>query len=200
MDLSQRDKSSPGRLYVAINRDPLPAIVTLGPHVGSANLKSGSGAPGLWRADWRRSGDGIRHTAVRRTRKSFHGPLGPSLEAAEREFTVGPFRQEARFAGASSTRQILSPPISAARCASALLMDSENWFAVDVFEPKTTMPPNRAARPATIIIGSYVTTPRVVAAIRIPPRPMAAFAAKAVFRHRSSASASSSICSSSNDQ
>ena len=36
-----------------------------------------------------------------------HGPLGPSLEAAEREFTLGPFRQESRFAGASSTRQIL---------------------------------------------------------------------------------------------
>jgi hypothetical protein len=49
-------------------------------------------------------------------------------------------------------------------------------FAVDVFEPKTTPPPNRAARPATITIGSNVTTPRVVAAIRIPPRPMAAFA------------------------
>ena len=45
------------------------------------------------------------------------------------------------------------------------------------------MPPKRAARPVTIIIGSNVTTPRVVAAIRIPPRPMAAFDAKAVFRH-----------------
>jgi hypothetical protein len=29
--------------------------------------------------------------------------------------------------------------------ASALLMDSESWFAVDVFEPKTTTTPNRAA-------------------------------------------------------
>jgi hypothetical protein len=39
-------------------------------------------------------------------------------------------------------------------------MDSESWFAVDVFEPKTTTPPNRAARPATITIGSNVTTRR----------------------------------------
>jgi hypothetical protein len=30
----------------------------------------------------------------------------------------------------------------------------------DVFEPKTTTPPNRAARPATITIGSNVTTRR----------------------------------------
>jgi hypothetical protein len=66
--------------------------------------------------------------------------------------------QECRFAWASSTRRI-SRPISAVRCASALLMDSESWFAVDVFEPKTTTTPNRAAKPATITIGSNVTTP-----------------------------------------
>jgi hypothetical protein len=50
--------------------------------------------------------------------------------------------QECRFAWASSTRRISSWSISAARSASALLMESESWFAVDVFEPKTTTPPN----------------------------------------------------------
>jgi hypothetical protein len=35
---------------------------------------------------------------------------------------------------ASAGRRISSRPISAARSASALLMDSESWFAVDVFE------------------------------------------------------------------
>jgi hypothetical protein len=42
-------------------------------------------------------------------------------------------------------------------------MDSKSWFAVDVFEPKTTATPNRAARPATITIGSNVMAPTGVA-------------------------------------
>jgi hypothetical protein len=72
----------------------------------------------------------------------------------------GPGRREAPAAHSSDLPicgRISSRPISAARSASALLMDSESWFAVDVFEPKTTTTPNRAAKPATITIGSNVS-------------------------------------------
>jgi hypothetical protein len=124
--------------------------------------QSGSGSPGPRRADWRLS------RAAR--------PPCP-LEVAEANSSLIPSGMP--ICGSVFTRRISSRPISAVRCASALLMDSESWFAVDVFEPKTTTPPNRAARPAIITIGSNVMTPRVVAAIRIPPSADAAWSAPA---------------------